>query len=300
MKIVITGGSGFVGTHLSEYLLSRGHRVTGVGRSADHHRIHHKGYKYVSADTTRPGDWQQEFEDADAIVNLAGTTIFRRWTAGYKKQIYESRILTTRNVVASLPRGKNIILCSASGAGYYGSRGDDLLKEDENPGDDFLAGVSVDWEKEALQAADKALRVVVMRFGVVFEKDGGALAKMIPAFKFFVGGSMGSGNQWFPWIHLVDLMAAVQFILENDRINGPVNFCAPDPIRYRDLAKTLGKALKRPAVMPAPAFLIRLAMGEFGDVFLASQRTVPDQLLSHGFSFRYPHLKDAIQAVVGQ
>jgi uncharacterized protein (TIGR01777 family) len=300
MKIIITGGSGFVGTHLSDYLLRGGHRVTALGRSADSHRIHHQSYNYVSADTTRPGDWQKEFEDADAVVNLAGTSIFKRWTAGYKQQIYESRILTTRNVVASLPRDKNIILCSASGAGYYGSRGDDLLKEDQDPGDDFLAGVSVDWEKEALQAADKFLRVVVMRFGVIFEKDGGALAKMIPAFKFFVGGSMGSGKQWFPWIHLVDLMAAVQFILENDQINGPVNFCAPNPIRYRDLAKTLGDALKRPAVMPAPAFLIRLVLGEFGNVFLASQRIIPHKLLSHGFSFRYPYINDAIRAVVGE
>ena len=300
MKIVITGGSGFVGSHLSNYLLRGGHRVTALGRSADRHWIHHKSYNYVAADTTRPGDWQKEFEDADAVVNLAGTTIFKRWTAGYKKQIYESRIITTRNVVASLPRGRNIILCSASGAGYYGSRGNDLLKENETAGDDFLAGVSVDWEKEALQAADEHLRVVLMRFGVILGKDGGALAKMIPAFKFFVGGSMGSGQQWFPWMHLADLMAAVQFILENDQVNGPVNFCAPNPIRYRDLAKTLGEALKRPTVMTTPAFLIRLVMGEFGEVFLASQRIVPDKLLSHGFSFKYPHINDAIRAVVGR
>jgi uncharacterized protein (TIGR01777 family) len=299
MKIVITGGSGFVGTHLSNYLLRGGHRVTALGRSADQHRIQHESYNYVAADTTRPGDWQKEFEDADAVVNLAGTTIFKRWTAAYKKQIYESRIFTTRNVVASLPQGRNIILCSASGAGYYGSRGDDLLKENETAGDDFLAGVSVDWEKEALKAADKHHRVVVMRFGVILGKDGGALAKMIPAFKFFVGGSLGSGQQWFPWMHLTDLMAAVQFIFENDQIKGPVNFCAPNPIRYRDLAKTLGEALKRPAVMTTPAFLIRLAMGEFGEVFLASQRTLPDKLLSHGFSFKYSLINDAIRAVVG-
>ena len=300
MKIVITGGSGFVGTHLADYLLRAGHRVIALGRSTGQHRIHHQGYNYVAADTTRPGDWQNEFEDADAIVNLAGTTIFKRWTADYKKQIYESRILTTRNVVGCLPRGKNIILCSASGAGYYGSRGDDLLPEDQKAGDDFLAGLSVDWEKEALQATDEHLRVVVMRFGVILGKDGGALAKMIPAFKFFAGGSMGSGEQWFPWMHLTDLMAAVQFILENDQVNGPVNFCAPNQIQYRDLAKTLAAALKRPAVMPAPAFLIRLLMGEVGDVFLASQRTVPQKLLSHGFSFQYPHINDAIRAVVGE
>ena len=298
MKIIITGGSGFVGSHLSDYLLNGGHRVTALGRSVDYHRMPHQNYKYISADTTRTGDWQKEFEDADAVVNLAGTTIFKRWTTSYKQDIYESRILSTRNVVASLPRGKNITLCSASGAGYYGSRGDDLLKEDEKPGDDFLAGVSVAWEKEALQAADENLRVIVMRFGVILGKDGGAMAKMIPAFKFFVGGSMGSGRQWFPWLHLTDLMAAVQFMLDNDQVKGPVNFCAPNPTRYRDLAKTLGKALNRPAVMPAPAFLIRFALGEFGDVFLASQRTVPHKLLSHGFSFQYPNITDAIRAVV--
>jgi len=271
-----------------------------LGRSTGQQRIHDPNYRYVAADTTRPGDWQKEFEDADAVVNLAGATIFKRWSANYKKKIYESRILTTRNVVASLPRGRSIILCSASGAGYYGSRGDDLLVEDYPAGDDFLAGVSVDWENEALQAADEHLRVVVMRFGVILGQGGGAMAKMIPAFKFFAGGSMGSGKQWFPWMHLADLTAGVQFILDNDQVNGPVNFCAPNPIRYRDLAKALARALKRPAVMPAPAFMIRLVMGEFGDVFLASQRTVPQKLLSHGFAFRYPQIDDAIRAVVGE
>ncbi|UCD79085.1 MAG: TIGR01777 family oxidoreductase [Desulfobacterales bacterium] len=300
MKILITGGSGFVGSNLADYLLDRGHRIIATGRSAGQNRIRHESYRYISADTTQPGKWQTELEDVDAVVNLAGTTIFKRWTAGYKKQIYDSRILTTRNIVAALPTGANITLCSASGAGFYGDRGDDILKEDEKPGNDFLAGVSVDWEKEAMQAADKGIRAVVMRFGVIIGKDGGAMAKMIPAFKLFVGGSMGSGKQWFPWMHLDDLMAAILFILESDQIEGAVNFCAPNQIQYRDLARTLGEVLKRPSVMPAPAFMIRLVMGEFGNVFLASQRTVPDKLLSHGFSFRYAQIKDAIRAVVGE
>jgi uncharacterized protein (TIGR01777 family) len=137
-----------------------------------------------------------------------------------------------------------------------------------------------------------------MRFGVVLGKNGGALAKMIPAFKMFVGGSLGSGNQWFPWMYLEDLMAAIQFIVEHQDVSGPLNFCAPNPVRYRELAKTLGDVLGRPSFMPAPAFMIRLAMGEFGDVFLASQRTIPDRLLKYGFSFQYPDIKGAIQAVV--
>ena len=137
-----------------------------------------------------------------------------------------------------------------------------------------------------------------MRFGVVLGKKGGALAKMIPAFKMFVGGSLGSGDQWFPWMHLEDLMAAILFIFEHQDVSGPLNFCAPNPVRYRELAKTLGEALGRPSFMPAPAFMIRLAMGEFGDVFLGSQRTIPDRLLNYGFSFQYPDIKGAIQAVV--
>jgi uncharacterized protein (TIGR01777 family) len=279
-------------------LLSRGHKVSAVGRSTDQHRIRHEDYRYISADTTQPGKWQNEVEEAEAVVNLTGATIFKRWTANYKKMIYNSRILTTRHVVAALPEGRKITLCSASGAGYYGNRGDDILKEDEGVGHDFLADVSRDWEKEALQAAAKGARVAVMRFGVVLGKNGGALAKMIPAFKMFVGGSLGSGNQWFPWMHLEDLMAAILFIVEHQDVGGPLNFCAPNPVRYRELAKTLGDVLSRPTFMPAPAFMIRLAMGEFGDVFLGSQRTIPDRLLKHGFSFQYPDIKGAIQAVV--
>ena len=272
--------------------------VSAVGRSADQPRIRHEDYRYITADTTRPGEWQKEVEEAEAAVNLTGATIFKRWTANYKKMIYSSRILTTRHVVAALPEGRKVTLCSASGGGYYGNRGDDILKEDEGVGRDFLAGVSLDWEKEAQRATAKGVRVAVMRFGVVLGKNGGALAKMIPAFKLFVGGSMGSGNQWFPWIYLEDLMAAILFILEHQDVSGPLNFCAPNPVRYRELAKTLGEALGRPSFMPAPAFMIRLAMGEFGDVFLASQRTIPDRLLQHGFSFQYPDIKSAIQDVV--
>jgi uncharacterized protein (TIGR01777 family) len=298
MQILITGGSGFIGSNLTEYFLSKGHKVSAVGRSADPGRIRHERFRYIAADTTRPGKWQKEVEQTQAVVNLTGATIFKRWSSGYKKRIYDSRILTTRHIVEALPEGGKVTLCSASGAGYYGDRGEDILKEGESVGQDFLAQISRDWEKEALQAATKGARVAVMRFGVVLGKDGGALAKMIPAFKMFVGGSLGSGNQWFPWIHLEDLMAAILFILEHQDVSGPLNFCAPNPVRNRELTKTLGEVLGRPSFMPAPAFLIRIAMGEFGDVFLASQRTIPDQLLKYGFSFRYPDIKGAIQAVV--
>jgi NAD dependent epimerase/dehydratase family enzyme len=156
MNTLITGGSGFVGSNLAQFLLNQGHRIIAIGRSAPQHRTRHENYRYVSADTTEPGEWQADLEDVDVVVNLAGATIFKRWTAGYKKKIYDRRILTTRNVVAALPKGRSITLCSAAGAGYYGDRGDDILTEDDKPGRDFLARVSLDWEKEALQAADNS------------------------------------------------------------------------------------------------------------------------------------------------
>jgi uncharacterized protein (TIGR01777 family) len=296
MKIFITGGSGFIGSNLCDYFLRQGHQVTAVGRSPGQ-KISHKNYRYISADTTQAGEWQKALKDVNAVVNLAGKTIFKRWSESYKKLIYDSRVLTTRNVVNALSEGKYITLCSASGAGYYGNRGDDLLNEEEKYGNDFLAGVSVDWEKEAFQAAEKGTRVVAMRFGVILGKDGGALAKMIPAFKFLVGGPIGSGNQWFPWMHLDDLMAAITFVLSHEEIRGPLNFVAPNPVRNRELAKALGKVLKRPAVMPAPAFMIRLALGEFGKVLLDSQRAVPAKLLKYGFRFQYPDIEEALRAV---
>jgi len=298
MKILITGGSGFVGLNLTRFLLDKGHRVTAIGRSEPQHRFDPEHYQFVAADTTRTGPWQEELALADAVVNLTGASIFKRWTKKYKKQIYDSRVMTTRNVVEGLPGGSHVALCSTSGAGFYGNRGDDVLTEDESAGSDFLAGVSVDWEKAALQASAKGARVSIMRFGVILGPNGGAMAKLIPAFKMFVGGPLGDGNQWFPWLHIDDLLSAILFVLENPEINGPLNFCAPHPVRNRELAQALGEALSRPAIMPAPAFMIRLVMGEFGDVFLNSQRTVPEKLIHHGFAFRYPEIKGAIEAVV--
>jgi uncharacterized protein (TIGR01777 family) len=298
MKIFISGGLGFIGSHLTPALLSQGHEVTAVGRTTRPNRITCDNFRYLVADTTRPGHWQDALDDADAVINLAGKSIFRRWTKKYKKQIYDSRLLTTQNIVSALPAGKSITLCSASGTGYYGSRPDGILDEDQPPGDDFLAGLSVEWENAALQAIDQGVRVITMRFGVVLARHGGALSKMIPAFKAFMGGPMGNGRQWFPWIHLQDLLAALMFVLEHPQISGPLNFCAPDPVTNRDLAACLGKTLKRPAVLPAPAFMLRLILGEFSQVLLGSQRTVPRKLLDHGFEFRYPQIDPALQDIV--
>jgi uncharacterized protein (TIGR01777 family) len=294
MKIFITGGSGFVGTNLSFYLLEKGHSVIAVGTSSAHHVIRHDNFHYISADTTIKGGWQGALKDVDAAINLAGKNIFKRWSDNYKDQIYTSRILTTRNLVEAITDQKDIILCSTSAVGYYGDRADDVLKEDAPPGNDFTAKVCRDWEKEAFQAETKGIRVAAMRFGVVLGKNGGALAKMVPAFKFFAGGPLGSGLQWFPWIHMDDLIAAIIFILENPDVKGPINFCSPNPVRNRDFAGALGQVLNRPSVMRAPSFMIRLIMGEMGKSLMNSQRAIPDKLLKHGFKFQYPDINNAL------
>jgi hypothetical protein len=192
------------------------------------------------------------------------------------------------------------MLCSTSAVGYYGFRGDEEITEEGASGDDFLASVCVDWENEAEKAADKGARVAITRFGIVLGKTGGALGQMIPAFKKFVGGPLGSGTQWFSWIHMEDLLNAFIFVLENHAISGPVNFCSPNPVRNRDLAKALGQVLKRPSFLTTPGFMLRLVLGEFGSVLLEGQRAVPAKLLKHGFLFQYPDITEALNEVVGK
>ena len=298
MNIFITGGTGFVGRRLSKALLEAGHHVTAVGRTPNPQGIDHPAFRYIAADTTLAGGWQAEVSEHEAVVNLAGKSIFTPWTNKAKKEIYDSRILTTRNLVAALPEGRETILCSTSAVGYYGDRGEDILTEDQPSGDNFLAEVGRDWEAEALAAGKKGARVVLPRFGIVLDRDGGAMAKMIPAFRMFVGGALGSGRQWFPWIHLNDLVAALCFLIETPGLHGPFNCTAPAPVRNAELAKTLGRKLHRPACMPAPAFLIKLALGEFGEVLLDSQRAVPAKLTAAGFTFQYPDLDTALGEIV--
>ena len=298
MKIFITGGSGFVGTNLSFHLLEKEHSVIAVGSSSTHKVIRHDNFHYISANTTIKGGWQDKLKDVDAVINLAGKNIFKRWSDNYKNQIYTSRILTTRNLVEAITDKKDVILCSASAAGYYGDRADKVLKEDALPGNNFLSKVCVDWEKEAFQAETKGIRVAAMRFGVVLDKNGGTLAKMIPAFNLFAGGPLGSGRQWFSWIHMDDLIAAIIFILENPDVKGPINLCSPNPVRNRDFAGTLGQVLNRPSVLRTPSFMVRLIMGEMGKSLMSSQRAIPDKLLKHGFKFQYPDITNALYNLV--
>ncbi len=298
MKITITGASGFVGTALTRQLLDGGHVVTGLGTSASHPLQSAAHFTWICADTTLAGTWQAAVSQADAVVNLAGRTILRRWSRAYKAQIVDSRMLTTRNVVSAM-NGEDKILVSTSAVGYYGSRGDQVLDEHSTPGTDFLARLSVDWERAALDAEKRGVRVAIMRFGVVLGAAGGALAQMLPAFRMFAGGPLGNGRQWFSWIHMVDLLAAIQLLLDREHARGPYNFCAPGVVRQKDFARALGAALGRPAVVPAPALALRLIMGEVAGVLLASQKVHPDRLIADGFSFRFADVDSALADLVG-
>ena len=299
MHILITGGTGFVGRPLTRYLLDRGHTVTTVGRSATHPCDGQPGFHHIAADTTREGDWQ------NAVSALSGgdqsgrdddfpTLEHHRQTRNPRQPDFDH----PPSGPGDCRRPGRLFVFSASGVGFYGDGGDQALTEDTAAGDDFLARLSIDWEKEAMQAEARGVRVAIGRFGVILHQTGGALSKMLPAFRMGVGGPLGNGRQWFPWIHLDDLMAAIEFLIGDTKARGPFNFCAPEPVTNRQLARTLGRRLGRPSFFPAPAPLMRLVLGEFSEVLLGSQRTLPQRLQDHGFVFRYPTIDTALKAII--
>jgi len=302
MKILITGGTGFVGTQLTSRLVKDGHEVTILTRSLKGAKGSLPGISHLQGDPSQKGPWQETIKDHDAVINLAGASIFSKWTEEHKKAIRESRVNTTRNIVEGIPSHpeKSFPLFSTSAVGYYGFCGDEELTEESPHGDDFLARIASEWEGEALKAREKGARVVITRFGIVMGEKGGALGQMIPLFKKFIGGPIGSGRQWFSWVHIKDLAEAFTFLLKHPEISGPVNVCSPNPVRNKDLAKALGRALRRPSFMPAPGFMIKLALGEFGSVILEGQRVIPKRLLDSGFAFQYPEIDKALQEIVVQ
>ena len=301
MRALITGGTGFVGKTVTGTLLDQGHEVTVLTRSAPSgppaSSAVASAVAYEVGDPMVAGAWQEKVAAHEAVINLAGASIFCRWTRANKRVIRESRVETTRNVVDALAarRGKETILISASGAGYYGFREEEGLGEDASPGHDFLAMLSQDWETEALRAEQLGVRVVLCRLGVVLGKEGGALKKMAPAFRAGLGSPLAKGEQWFSWIHEKDLAGILLFLLNREDVAGPVNCTAPRPIRNREMTKTLGRALRRPTFLPpVPGSLLKLALGEFAQVFSEGQCVVPARLLDLGFTFQFPTLTEAL------
>lgn len=296
MKVFITGGTGFVGSYLISRLADLGHEVTTVTRGTAG-RTPRSGVSFIQGSTTAPGAWQQGVTGHDTVINLAGASIFTRWTKDARRSIIESRVLTTRNLVDAMAAcDPKPLLLSTSAVGYYGSREDDaIIDETSPPGDEFLTRVSVEWEAEARRAEAFGSRVALCRFGIILGRGGGALAKMAPAFKYMVGSVLGSGRQWFPWIHLEDVFQIVLFLMERRHISGPVNFTAPNPVTNEELSRELARAFGKPLFMPAvPAFALRIMLGEFGDVLLKGQRAIPRRLLDEGYRFRFPELRGAL------
>lgn len=297
MKIFITGGSGFVGSNLTKFLVDRGFQVTILARNPDKGPQLSHSVRKIAADSMKPGSWQNEIPGHDILINLAGVTVFHRWDDKYKKLLWDSRILTTRNLVEAIPGDKahQITLISASGAGYYGLTDDQESYETAPPGSDYLARLAKAWEDEAVRAESKGTRVARIRIGIVLGHDGGALHQMTLPFRFFVGGQIGDGKQWISWIHINDVCRAIHFLIEKTQIFGPVNFTAPSPVRNSQLSKTISRILKRPAFVPAPSFVIKAALGEFSAYVLNGQKVIPKALLENGFHFNFPTVDKALE-----
>jgi len=297
MKIIISGASGFVGSALTEELRQAGaHVVTLVRRS--------------SSDTDTERRWDpvagildpSVLSSADAVINLNGRSISQgRWSAKVKDELRSSRLDSTRTIVDAIARAEKPppLLISASATGFYGDRGDENLDETSSPGTGFLADLARDWEAAAAQARSESTRVVPIRLGMVLG-DGAALEKMLPPFKLGLGGPMGNGRQWWPWIAIDDVVGAVGHILEHSDISGPVNLVAPETVTSRGFARALGTYLGRPAILPAPAFAIKLALGEMAEaLLLSSTRAVPKVLEDTGYEFKAPTLTAAFQRILG-
>jgi len=296
MKVMIVGGTGFIGSLLGEELC-REHEVTVTGRTCPGLESMPVQVSCMAARTTEPGQWQDMIAGHECIINLAGASIFTRWTEKTKREIVRSRIETTRNVVEALGgrSGKKTLLINASAVGIYGPRGNEFITETAVPGNDFLAGLTREWEKEAMRAQEHGARVACLRFGVVLGKHGGALKSLERVFRMLLGCRLGTGNQWFSWIHERDIASIVRFVMDNESISGPVNCAAPNPVTNREMTGALASALHRPVLLPpVPGFMLRSVLGEFGGFLLDGQRVIPEKLTERGYSFLFNDFREAV------
>jgi uncharacterized protein (TIGR01777 family) len=292
MRIAVTGATGLIGHAVVTALSARGDEVTELSRSTNW------------PDPKAAGPPSDVIRGRDAVVHLLGEPIAQRWSDDAMREIRESRILSTRNLVsalAELPEAERPgVLVSGSGAGWYGHRGDERLDESAPAGDDFLARLSVEWEAEASRAEQLGMRVVLNRTGVVLSPSGGALAKMLPFFKAGIGGPVAGGRQYVPWIHLDDVVGAILFELDTPAASGPINLTAPEPATNSELSKALGRALRRPAFAPVPAFAVKALYGQMAEIVIIGQRAVPARLSELGYEFKQPDLEAALRDATGR
>ncbi len=295
MKIAVSGGLGFIGKHITEGLIRDGHKVTLFARREEG-KV--PGSHYVYADLMEQGEWQSRIAENDAVINLVGVNLFQRWDSKIRQMIYDSRIISTANIVDSFAknRSKERVLINASAVGYYGSTGESIITESSPPGRDYLAKICSDWENEALKGEAYKLRVVLLRFGSVFGSDGGAFPLLAKSFKFMLAGKLGNGRQWFPWIHVDDAVGIVARAASDKKMKGAYNCTAPGIVTNGEFTLAMASAVKRPVMIPfVPEFALRGVFGEFGSFLTKGQRATPDRLLAEKFRFRFPDLDAALQ-----
>ncbi|HBK98093.1 MAG TPA: TIGR01777 family protein [Microcoleaceae bacterium UBA10368] len=305
MKVAIAGATGFVGSRLVERLHSEGHQVLVLARDSERARRVFPASAYpnleiVGYTPAESGDWLHSIAGCDGVVNLAGVPIAEeRWTATRQQAILDSRKLTTAKLVEAiaLANPKPSVFVSASAIGFYGTSETAEFEENSAAGDDFLATVCKEWESAAQPVKNAGTRLVILRLGIVLGM-GGALAKMVPAFRLFAGGPIGTGKQWFSWIHRDDVVNLILYALQNPQIEGVLNATAPNPVRMNELCETLGEILKRPSWLPVPAFALELLLGDGAKVVLEGQQVLPKRTLVSGFQYEYPTLKLALEEIL--
>jgi uncharacterized protein (TIGR01777 family) len=298
-KIVIAGATGFIGQKLTSHLLASRYTVVVLTRRPDAIQTPpHPPVSYVGWDGKSQGEWTRHIDGADAIINLTGQSIAgKRWSDTRKEELLLSRTQPTSALVQAMKASgtRPRIFINASAVGYYGNVPQETVTEDHPPGNDFLGSLCTAWEAAALSAQELDVRVVLLRTGIVLDKKGGALQRMLLPFRLFVGGPLGSGDQWFPWIHKEDEVRAILFTLETRSISGPVNLAAPGIASMREFTKALGVVLHRPSLFRVPSFVLRAALGEMADIVLTGQKVVPQKLRKEGFEFQFPTLVGALE-----
>jgi uncharacterized protein len=309
VRVAVTGATGLLGRALARELARRGDEVTALSRDAGRAReaLADLGAGVDVAEWPEPKAAAPPLDalrGRDAVVNLLGEQIAQRWTDRAKREIRESRVLPTRNLVHALSQldepERPRVLVSASGANWYAPRGDERVDETGSPGTDFLAGLTAGWEEEARKAEALGMRVVTTRTGMVLSESGGALEKMLPPFKLGVGGPVAGGRQYVPWVHADDVAGAIAFCIETEDARGPVNLTAPEPVTNKELSKALGRVLRRPAIAPVPALAVRLLYGEMAMTVTTGARVVPGRLIELGYEFRRPDLENALRDATGR
>ncbi len=303
MRVIITGGTGLIGRNLAASLVNNHHEVIVLSRHPKQAVGLPTGVQVVGWDARTAQGWGQLADGADAIVNLAGESIGgaglipARWTDARKQRILQSRLDAAHAVVQAVEAAahKPRVVVQASAVGYYGATGDNLITETHAVGNDFLAQVCVQWENASAPLDDMGVRRVVIRTGLVLSPDEGVLPRLMLPFRFFAGGALGSGQQWYPWIHCDDVTRAIRFLIARDDATGSFNLTAPDPLTNHDFSRILGRVMHRPAILPVPAFALRLALGEMATLVLDGQRALPQKLSESGFSFRFTELAAALR-----